>query len=88
MAAALGVSEGAELKKLRWRCRRGMKELDQLLERWLDRGYAAASERERGVFLQILDSEDDRLWRWFLGYEAPPDAELAALVQRIRELPL
>ena len=81
------MSEDPELKKLRWRCRRGMKELDQLLERWLDRGYAAASGRERGVFLQLLDSEDDRLWRWFLGYEAPPDAELAALVQRIRELP-
>jgi antitoxin CptB len=82
------VSEDPELKKLRWRCRRGMKELDQLLERWLDRGYPEASERERGVFLRLLDSEDDRLWRWFLGYEAPPDDELAALVQRIRELRL
>lgn len=81
------MSEDAERKRLRWKCRRGMKELDQLLERWLDREYAAASERERGVFLALLDSEDDRLWRWFLGYEAPPDAELAALVQRIRGLP-
>ena len=80
--------EQTELKRLRWRCRRGMKELDQLLERWLDRGYPEASERERGVFLALLDSEDDRLWRWFLGYEAPPDAELAQLVQRIRELPV
>lgn len=80
--------DDAELKRLRWRCRRGMKELDQLLERWLDRGYPEASEHERGVFLALLDSEDDRLWRWFLGYETPPDAELAALVQRIRELPI
>jgi antitoxin CptB len=82
------VNEEADFKRLRWRCRRGMKELDQLLERWLDRAHAAASERERGVFLRLLDCEDDRLWRWFLGYEAPPDAELAALVQRIRDLPL
>lgn len=87
MAVARGVSEEAELRRLRWKCRRGMKELDQLLERWLDRGYPEASERERGVFLALLDSEDDRLWRWFLGYEAPPDAEFAALVQRIRDLP-
>ena len=79
------MSEDAELKRLRWRCRRGMKELDQLLVRWLDSEYASASERERGVFLKLLDCEDDRLWRWFLGYEAPPDAELAALVQRIRQ---
>ncbi len=80
------MSGDAELKKLRWRCRRGMKELDQLLQRWLDREHASASERERGVFLALLDSEDDRLWRWFMGYEVPPDAELTALVQRIRLL--
>jgi len=82
------VSDAAELKRLRWRCRRGMKELDQLLERWLDRAHGEASERERGVFPRLLDCEDDKLWRWFLGYEVPPDAELAALVQRIRDLPV
>ena len=78
------MSEEAELKRLRWRCRRGMRELDQLLERWLERGWAASSERERGVFLRLLDCEDDRLWRWFLGHESPPDVETAALVERIR----
>ncbi|GHE37983.1 succinate dehydrogenase assembly factor 2 [Vulcaniibacterium thermophilum] len=80
------MREEAELKRLRWRCRRGMRELDQLLERWLERGWAAASERERGVFLRLLDCEDDRLWRWFLGHEAAPDAELQHLVERIRGL--
>ena len=64
-----------------------MKELDQLLERWLDQKWAASSDAQRGVFLRLLDSEDDRLWRWFLGHENAPDAELDALVQRIRTLP-
>lgn len=81
------MSEDAELGKLRWRCRRGMKELDQVLERWLDREYAAASERERGIFRRLLECEDDKLWKWILGQEAPSDAELAAFVQRIRRLP-
>jgi len=39
------------------------------------------------VFLRLLDCEDDKLWRWFMGYEHCPDAELAALVERIRQLP-
>ena len=77
----------AELKRLRWRCRRGMRELDQLLTRWLDREWTAASEAERGVFLRLLDSEDDRLWRWFLGHETAPDAALDSLIQYIRTLP-
>ena len=82
------MSDEAELRRLRWRCRRGMRELDRLLERHLDLAWPAASEAERGVFLRLLDCEDDRLWRWFLGHETPPDADLAALVQRIRDLPV
>ena len=82
------MSEDAELRRLRWRCRRGMRELDRLLERYLDLAWPAASEAERGVFLRLLDCEDDRLWRWFLGHETPPDADLAVLVQRIRDLPV
>ncbi len=80
-------SADSELKRIRWRCRRGMRELDQLFERWLDQAWAAASESERGVFLRLLDCEDDRLWHWFMGHEAASDAELDALVQRIRQLP-
>jgi antitoxin CptB len=86
--SAIGMGEAdAELKRLRWRCRRGMRELDQLLTRWLDREWTAASDAQREVFLRLLDSEDDRLWRWFLGHETAPDAALASLIQHIRTLP-
>ena len=81
------LDDDTELKKLRWRCRRGMRELDQLLERWLDRAWRQSPTGERAVFLRLLDTEDDRLWRWFLGHEAPADVEIAALVDRIRSLP-
>ena len=80
-------SDDAELKRLRWRCRRGMRELDQLLERWLDVAWRQSTEAERATFLRLLDSEDDRLWRWFLGHEVAPDPDLQALVERIRTLP-
>ena len=80
-------AEDTELQRLRWRCRRGMRELDQLLSRWLDREWTRSSESERGIFLRLLDCEDDRLWRWFLGHETPPDVALDSLVQRIRALP-
>lgn len=79
--------EDRELKKLRWRSRRGMRELDRLFDRWLDREWARSPEAERGVFLRLLDCEDDKLWRWFMGYEACSDAQLDALITRMRELP-
>lgn len=80
------MSEDVELKAVRWRCRRGMRELDQLFERWLDRCWAASSEAERAVFRRLLAVEDDKLWRAFLGYEALDDAESQDLVRRIAEL--
>ena len=76
-----------ELQRLRWRCRRGMRELDQMLGRYLDRYWAQAPEAERGVFLQLLDTEDDILWRWMMGTDRPADASLDSLVQSIRALP-
>ncbi|HEY5802743.1 MAG TPA: succinate dehydrogenase assembly factor 2 [Lysobacter sp.] len=84
-----GINEAdeRELRRLRWRCRRGMRELDQLFERYLDRAWRQAAEDERVVFLRLLETEDDKLWHWFMGHDAPTDADLAALVTRIRSLP-
>ena len=81
------TDDATEVRRLRWRCRRGMRELDDLLVRWLERERPTASDAERGDFLRLLDCEDDRLWRWFLGHETPSDASLDALVRRIRQLP-
>ncbi len=81
------MNDDAELRKLRWRCRRGMRELDQLLERWLEHEWRQSPTAQREVFLRLLDTEDDRLWRWFLGHEAPADVEIAALVNQISALP-
>lgn len=71
-------------RRLRWQCRRGMKELDVLLVRWLDAGFSAASARDRQNFERLLKVEDDQLWNWFLGRSHSPDPELDDLVQRIR----
>ena len=76
-----------EIKRVRWRCRRGMRELDQLLLRFLDTRWPLADDAERRVFLRLLNCEDDKLWQWCMGREQPADQELRALVQRIIQLP-
>ena len=81
------MSDDSELKRIRWRCRRGMRELDQLFDRYLARCWATESEPQRVVFLRLLDCEDDKLWRWFMGRERPEDSGLDGIVQRIIDLP-
>ena len=78
---------GIDPAALRWRCRRGMRELDQLMQRYLEKGWPHADDAERGQFLRLLDCEDDKLWAWFMGLDRPADAELQAIVDRIVELP-
>ncbi len=71
-----------ELKRLRWRCRRGMRELDVLLSTFLDREWPGMNADARTEFTALLGVEDDALWRWFMGHEAPA-MEFKALVERI-----
>jgi antitoxin CptB len=75
------------LGRLRWQCRRGMKELDFLLERWLDRHYAAADEQRRKAFQRLLEAQDPELVAWLFERERPADAALAALVDELLERP-
>ena len=51
----------SELAKLRWQCRRGMKELDLLLEAYLAGDYLQADAAEKERFRQLLQLEDDEL---------------------------
>jgi antitoxin CptB len=76
-------AEDIEVKALRWRCRRGMRELDRLLERWLESGWPTASESDRVVFRRLLATEDDKLWRAFLGHERLEDDDVQRLVEHI-----
>ncbi len=70
--------------RLRWRCRRGMQEMDILLLRWLDQCWAEASPQQQASFESLLASEDDQLWDWLSGRTQPEQPELAELVERIR----
>ena len=71
--------------RLRWRCRRGMKELDALLVAHLDRMLGGPTcDAPWQAFETLLDCEDDQLWDWLSGRIQPPDAATDELVQHIR----
>lgn len=73
------------MARLRWQCRRGMLELDLLLEEFLDKAYARLEPRQRALFVDLLHSPDQQLYDYFLGEATPADPEVAQLVARIRD---
>ena len=72
--------------RLRWQCRRGVKELDILLTRYLDQAFAHASSAERGEFTRLLTLQDPQLAAYLLAGDQPDSIGQQQLVQRIRSL--
>lgn len=77
-------SAESTLRRLRWQCRRGMKEMDLLLLRYLDGPFRDADRASRENFERLLAVEDDVLWSWLLGRSRSADSGLQALVESIR----
>jgi antitoxin CptB len=74
---------GGDIGQLRWRCRRGMKELDLLLTRYFDEHYRSASVDQQRAFRELLDAQDPLIYAYFLGRECPSDPTLSSLIERI-----
>ena len=72
--------------KLKWHCRRGMRELDVLLDGFLEQRYDGLSEVDRMTFERLLDESNEDLAEWLLEGSAPPDSGYARLVLAIRDV--
>lgn len=57
----------SEISRLRWLCRRGMKELDLVMTKYLDNYYEKVSIEEQAEFRQLLDLQDPDLYALILG---------------------
>ena len=75
-----------QIGKLRWRCRRGMKELDLLTLAYLDRHYPTAPAEEQQAFAELLELQDPLLMSYMVGRETPADATTAKVVGMMRTL--
>lgn len=76
------------LHRLRWRCRRGLLELDLLLGNFLETSHESISDEEKQAFEALLYYSDPELWRYCLGEETHPDPVTANVIAKIRHAAL
>ncbi|GAB3277722.1 succinate dehydrogenase assembly factor 2 [Parahaliea aestuarii] len=74
-----------ELKRMRWASRRGMLELDLVLEPFVNHRYSQLDEGDRRRYQQLMECEDQELFAWFLRRERPRNEDHAAIVAQILE---
>jgi antitoxin CptB len=72
-------------RRLAWQCRRGMRELDELLMGFLTQGYAGLDADGRAAFDTLLAYPDAVLLELLMGRMAPADKDTAGIVRAIRD---
>ena len=70
--------------RLRWRCRRGLLELDLILQRFLERDFERLDDGQRDLFNELLDFPDPELLDWALGRSEPADPRLRGVARLLR----
>ena len=78
------TGDGIDAEQLRWQCRRGMLELDFVLERYLNEQYVAADAAERERFRHLLTAQDPELQVWLLNGVPHADPDYQPLIDKIR----
>lgn len=74
----------SELDRIRWQCRRGMLELDLVLNRFLESSLEHLDAVQLQLFKDLLNEADTHLLAWVMGQESAP-ARYAALVRQLQQ---
>ncbi|WOJ96115.1 succinate dehydrogenase assembly factor 2 [Congregibacter brevis] len=72
-----------EHKRMRWASRRGMLELDLILEPYVRLHYAQLDDEGRGRYRELMTCQDQELFDWFLHKQVPDNPEHALMVKII-----
>lgn len=74
-----------ETARLRYRCRRGMLELDALLARFISSpAFAELTAAQRQTFELLLDEPDPQLLGWLMGQEVCEKKGFRELIEMIQ----
>lgn len=79
------VSNNVNLARLKWLCRRGMLELDLLLEQFLLRYYLELNVSEQTILQELLQASDQDLLAWILEQQPVPTKKFLPLLAKIRD---
>ena len=72
-----------EHKRMRWASRRGMLELDLILEPFVREAYTVLDSSGRQRYRALMECQDQELFGWFLRREEPADPEIASIVSDV-----
>ena len=76
------------ISKIRWQCRRGMRELDELLSGYIESSYQKISNEEKKAFNKLLELSDPELVKLLLTPYQSEDPQVNDMIKKIKKLKL
>ena len=73
-----------EERKVVYRARRGLKEIDVYFDPYVKNYYLTADAGEKALFAELVDQEDPDLLDWFMEVGEPPRAELKDFILKLK----
>ena len=73
-----------EERKVIYRARRGLKEIDVYFEPYVKNYYLQADPAEKAMFAALVEQEDPDLLDWFMEVSEPPHPEMKTLIQKLK----
>ena len=76
--------DSTRLRRLQWRCRRGLLENDLILARFLEARGGRLEDNEEAQLSRLLELTDGELWELLAGRTEPADPTLRPLLSALR----
>ena len=73
-----------EERKVIYRARRGLKEIDVYFDPYVKNYYLQADPAEKAMFAALVEQEDPDLLDWFMEVSEPPPPEMKTLIQKLK----
>lgn len=74
-----------EERKVIYRARRGLKEIDVYFDPYVKQYYLQADAHEKAMFAELVEQEDPDLLDWFMEVSQPPRAELIDFIHKLKK---
>jgi len=80
------IAEVNATARLRWKCRRGVREMDLLLERFLVDNHPHLSPAQKSLFETMLDEADPDIYAWIAGTTEPDNRNYMTIIKQLQAI--
>ncbi|WP_139853100.1 FAD assembly factor SdhE [Acinetobacter pullicarnis] len=81
----MSENQSLEERKVIYRARRGLKEIDVYFDPYVKQYYLQADAHEKALFAELVEQEDPDLLDWFMEVTEPPRPELKDLIAKLKD---